>query len=70
MTLYEQAKNGFAIIGLLVTSGAIGLIGWHAVAAYRRFRANRPARLRQRAMAAAKVISSPDPFGDDSFGDC
>lgn len=70
MTVYEHARNVFAIIGLLATSGVIGLVGWHAVVAFRRFRANRPARLRERAIAAARNAPIPSALGDDSFGDC
>ena len=63
MTLYEHARNAFAIIGLLTTSGVIGLVGWHAVVAFRRFRANRPARLRERAIAAVRKAPIPSPLG-------
>ncbi len=70
MSIYETARNGFAIIGLLTTSGLIGLIGWHAVVAIQRFRANRPVRLRERAIAAVRNAPIPSPLGDDSFGDC
>ncbi len=70
MTVYEHASNAFAVIGLLATSGIIGLIGWHAVVAFRRFRANRPARLRERAMAAVRKAPIPSPLRDETFGDC
>lgn len=65
MTLYEHARNAFAIIGLLATSGVIGLVGWHIATALRRRRATREARLNER--IKARVQSQPAP--SDSYGD-
>lgn len=69
MTIYEHARNVFAVIGLLAMSGLIGLVGWHAVAAVRRFRASRDARANERAKALVQAEpASKDPYGDEPLG--
>lgn len=69
MSIYETARNGFAIIGLLATSGLLGLIGWHAVAALRRRRATREARLNERLKARVQAQpASGDPYNDQPLG--
>lgn len=71
MSAFETARNGFAIIGILVTSGVIGLVGWHAVVALRRWHAGRYRRLMERARSRAIAQPVPiDQFGDNPFGDC
>lgn len=69
MSIYETARNGFAILGLLTASGVIGLAVWHVVAAVRRRRATREARLSEQ--IKAKVQSQPvtrDAYGDTPLG--
>lgn len=56
MSIYETTRNVFAVIGLMTASGIIGLVGWHAVVAIQRFRANRA--LRENARAKARVQSA------------
>lgn len=70
MSIYETARNGFAIIGLLTTSGLLGLIGWHAVVAIRRFRANRAVRENERARARVQPARLTDELdvGYESLG--
>lgn len=69
MSIYETARNGFAIIGLLTTSGLLGLIGWHAIAALRRRRATREARLSERLKARVQAQpASGDPYDDQPLG--
>ena len=70
MTLYEYARNVFAVIGLLTTSGLIGLVGWHAVVAIRRFRANRAVRVSERARARVQPERLTDELdvGYESLG--
>lgn len=70
MTLYEHARNVFAVIGLLTTSGLLGLIGWHAVVAIRRFRANRAVRENERARARVQPARMTDELdvGYESLG--
>jgi hypothetical protein len=71
MSVYEHARNTFAVIGLLFTSGVIGLISWHVIVAVRRFRANRTVRANERAKAKAPAETPShelDEIGYESLG--
>lgn len=58
------------VVGYIFELALIILLGWHVVAAIRRYRANRPERLRQRAIAAARTAPVPSLYGDNPLGDC
>lgn len=67
MSIYEHARNVFAIIGLLATSGFIGLVGWHAVAALRRRRATRLSE-RTKAQVRSQSTFNELDIGYESLG--
>ena len=67
MSLYETARNGFAIVGLLTVSGAIGLAFWHAVAAWRRHSVRRDLRANQRAQANARSDIPSDELDEIGY---
>lgn len=70
MTIDEHACNVFVIIGLLATSGLIGFVGWHIIAAIQRFRSGRAQRtsIRTRVLVQTKPAASSDPYGDVPLG--